>query len=116
MVGGWARPEYERERKQAAKAGLLVGIEEREDGTMVLQVLAPSDNIIGVLRLIAEHNGLVFIHRTTKPGYKLWQVTYFEADLMSHDASFDHLQEALDSVRAQGFIIDALVKRATHSP
>lgn len=115
-MGGWSRPEYERERKAAAKAGLLVGIEEREDGTVALQVLAPRDDLVGVLRLIAEHNGLVFIHRTVKPGYKCWQVTYFEADLMSHDDSFDHLQDALDSVRGQGFIIDALVKRPAHSP
>lgn len=48
----------------------------------------------------------VIIHPSTKPGYKRWQVSYFNGDQHLSDSTFDDLNEACQTLTSKGFVID----------
>lgn len=54
----------------------------------------------------ADGTVTVIVHQSTKPGYKKWQVSYFNGDLHLSDSTFDDLNEACQSLTSKGFIID----------
>lgn len=60
-----------------------------------------------VVRLRSKDKSVTaFVHKSTKPGYKRWQVTYFHDNQHLSDTSFDNFEEALHSLTSQGFVID----------
>ena len=60
-----------------------------------------------VVRLRSEDNSVTtLVHQSTKPGYRRWQVTYFNGDDHLSDTSFDHFDDALHSLTSKGFVID----------
>jgi hypothetical protein len=57
----------------------------------------------------ADGSVTVLVHRSTKPGYKPWQVTYFHDSDHLSDTSFDHFDDALHALTSKGFIIDKAI-------
>ncbi len=76
-----------------------------------IQVLVPNDLDVGAIALEGDLGRSAIIHQSTKPGYRLWQVTYFLDSQVMQDESWDDLQLALDSARAKGLVVDRLMTR-----
>lgn len=71
----------------------------------VTRILVPVDREIHAISLEGEMQRSAIIHHSTKPGYKLWQVSYFSGIQAGEDETWDTLQEALDSARAHGLLL-----------
>ena len=103
----WAFVDYEREMRQALIQGLVVGFSEANDGHVVLHVLIPMSMRLGAITLRQEsENRCAVIHRSPKPLYKPWQLTYFVGPIMAGDACFEEAQDALDHGRGLGLIVE----------
>lgn len=71
-----------------------------------LVITLPTGRVFHGVSLVSGTDRSAVIHHSTKPGTKLWQVSYFNGPVAAEDAHFDTLQEAFDSARASGLEFD----------
>lgn len=105
----WANPGFERERRRALDIGLLVSTSESPKGTH-LYVFAPPEEQAGAIKLVGVKT-MAVIHRSTKPGYRTWQVSFFRKGLPAEDRNFERVQQALDFARGLGLLVDEVENR-----
>lgn len=56
-----------------------------------------------VVRCIDDDGKEAVIHKSTKPGYPVWQVSFIEHQAPVGDTAYDSIAEALESVERSGY-------------
>lgn len=108
----WFRDEYSQELVKAKRCGLSTRVERLgRTPYWYLCVIVPDEDEIGAVRLVdSSCSHYAVIHRSTKADG--WQLSYFHGMYHVQGETYASLQEALDTARDSGLVLQSVMTTA----